>query len=110
MFYAERDQDGKIVAIRNTPGEDIESVDPVSEQELLDFLTAGGQVDAYESLLRLTDTRVIRVLDDLIEVLISKNVIMLTDLPEEARDKLGARRETRRKMQDGIKFTVDDIL
>ena len=110
MFYAERDQDGKIVAIRNSPGEDSAHVDLVSEQELLDFLTAGGQVDAYESLLRLTDTRVIRVLDDLIDVLIRKNIIMLTDLPEEARDKLGARRETRKRMQDGVTFTVDDIL
>jgi hypothetical protein len=51
------------------------------------------------------------VLDDLIEVLVRKNVIMLTDLPEEARVKLGTRKDVRRRMQDvDPSLTVDDIL
>ena len=53
----------------------------------------------------------IRVLDDLIEVLVKKNVIMLTDLPEEARAKLGKRQEVRRRMhENGNDLTVEDIL
>lgn len=111
MFYAERDREGRIVAIRKEPGTEGEGAEIVSEQELLDFLTEGQAGETYESLLRLTDSSVIRVLEDLIEVLISKNLILLTDLPEEARVKIGARRETRKRMhEEHTNFTVDDIL
>ncbi len=111
MLYAERDRGGRIVAIRTEPGADGDDAEVVSEQDLIEFLTTAGAGESYESLLKLTDTRVIRVLDDLIEVLIKKNVILATDLPEEARVKLGARHETRKRMhEDHTDFTVDDIL
>ena len=42
------------------------------------------------------DADFIRVLEDLIDVLVDKHVINMTDLPPAARDKLAARRDHRR--------------
>ena len=111
MFYAERDKDGKIVAIHKRKESDREDLTPVSEQELQEFLASDHIPGAYEALLEEADKKMIRVLDDLIEVLVRNNVIMLTDLPEEAREKLGTRKDVRRRMQEGgTDLTVDDIL
>jgi hypothetical protein len=111
MFYAERDKEGRIVAIRKHKESGREDLTPVSEQELQEFLASDHEPGTYEALLEDADKKMIRVLDDLIEVLVRNNVIMLTDLPEEAREKLGTRKDVRRRMQEvGTNLTVDDIL
>ena len=111
MFYAERDKDGNIVAIRKNKDSGGEDLTPVSEQELQEFLASDHEPGTYEVLLEEADKKMIRVLDDLIEVLVRNNVIMLTDLPEEARAKLGTRKDVRQRMQEtGASLTVDDII
>jgi hypothetical protein len=110
MLYAERDSQGRIIAVHRDPGEGRERTS-ISDQELREFLTSEEDRGTYELLLQEADKKMIRVLDDLIEVLVRKNIIMLTDLPEEAREKLGTRKEVRRKLQEnGTGITVDDIL
>lgn len=111
MFYAERDHDRTIVAIRTSPGGKNVDSEPLSELELEEFLSNEVGKNSYELLLRAADRKMIRVLDDLIEVLVRKNVIMLTDLPAEASEKLGNRQDVRRRMhENGSDITVDDIL
>jgi len=111
MFYAERNRDGTIIAIRTDPGGALVDTEPLSEEELEDFLASELGGSSYEMLLRAADKKMIRVLDDLIEVLVRKNVIMLTDLPPEAREKLGTRQKVRRRMhENGTGITVDDII
>jgi hypothetical protein len=60
----------------------------------------------YES-----DLEIIRVLEDLIDVLIGKGVIVLTDLPEAAQAKLAERRNLRSHLSDlgSIVTEQDDI-
>ena len=111
MFYAERDDSGTIIAIRRDPGGDRVDEQPLSEREVEEFLASDFGRNSYQALLRAADQKMIRVLDDLIDVLVRKNIIMLTDLPDEAREKLGSRREVRRRMHDdGDELTVEDIL
>lgn len=109
MFYAEKDQSGKIVAIRKDPGIDGEPVDVVSEEELLEFLTSGDEPGSYESLLRVTDMRVVRVLEDLIDIMTEKNIIMFTDLPYDARQIIGRRKEARKRIKE-FRLVDDDII
>lgn len=110
MLYAERDSDGKIVAVHKEQSDQTDRT-PVGDEELQEFLAGEGAQGSYELLLQEADKKMIRVLDDLIEVLIRKNIILLTDLPEEAREKLGSRKEVRRRMhENGTDITVDDIL
>ena len=111
MFYAERDKNGVIIAIRRDSGGENVDTDPLSGEQLEEFLASEFGRSSYLLLLRAADRNMIRVLDDLIEVLVQKNIIMLTDLPEEAREKLGKRQEVRRRMhENGNDLTVKDIL
>lgn len=58
------------------------------------------------------DVEFIRVLEDLIDVLVTKGVINLTDLPPEALEKLSQRRRVRRRMRDVLDLIEgeDDVI
>jgi hypothetical protein len=61
------------------------------------------------NLLSMSDVGIIRIVEDLVDLLVRKNVIMFTDLPSEAQSKLRERKKMRERMYDqGI--MVDDIL
>jgi hypothetical protein len=108
MLYAERNEHGEISAIRNSPEQP--GQDPITDDELVTFLSQAGDIASYQTLLTLLDSRIVRVLDDLIEVLIDKNVIRFTDLPEDARKKIGDKKRIRKKMHDEIQLMADDII
>ncbi|MFP7754549.1 hypothetical protein ACLG6S_07835 [Thermodesulfobacteriota bacterium B35] len=109
MLYVERDRDGCIVAIRQ--GRPEEGMEPASllDEEVLSFLRGSGEIDALAHVLSMSDASIIRVLEDLIEVLVAKNVILFTDLPAEAQEKIRQRQKVRRQIGSD-QFMVDDIL
>lgn len=67
--------------------------------------------DEVRDRLYASDLELIRVLEDLIDVLIGKGVIVLTDLPEAAQSKLAERRKLRSRLSDlgSIVTEQDDI-
>ena len=66
---------------------------------------AGASADGFASL----DADFIRVIEDVIDTLISKNVINITDLPVEAQTKLFGRKGYReRTTKDALKLFGDD--
>lgn len=54
------------------------------------------------------DAEFIRVLEDLIDVLVAKGVINLTDLPPQALAKLSQRRSARRRLRGALDLIQDD--
>lgn len=109
MLYIERDSSGKIIGIHNSPTEQAVEKKTAVDQEVIDFIAESGLSDQLQPLLSLFDQSIIRVLDDLIDLLIAKNVIMFTELPEEAQSKITARKILRKKMSNSG-FIVDDVL
>ena len=109
MFYVERNQQGQIVAVRrdaNVPGmESKESVD----DEIIEFLGREETNDSIKHILASTDVGVMRILEDLIHLLVTKNIIMSTELPEDAQLKLRQRQQMRQRIGKET-FIVDDIL
>ena len=89
MPYVRRDAQGTLLSLHRTAeagaSEWLDDADPL----VLAFLPPA---DGFQRL----DADFIRVLEDLIDVLIDKHVINMTDLPEAARDKLAVRRDHRR--------------
>ena len=61
-----------------------------------------------DSVLSQTDTSLVRVLEDLIDVLITRGVIQFTDLPEAAKAKLLERRETRASLDNRLQLLPTD--
>jgi hypothetical protein len=94
-MFVSRNGQGEITAVSREATQEIaERLDP-GDPELSQFLHgAAGQ--GARSALRASDLEVVRVLEDLIEVLIEKGVIQFTELPEAAQKKLLQRKGLRR--------------
>ncbi len=102
MPYVQRDSSGRVTALFNErPAEDAEFLLPTHPDVFL-FLNSGveGSVDGDQLLLASLDSKMVRVLDDLLDLLIEKQVILFTDLPVEARQKILARKGVRGHLQN----------
>ena len=96
MFYCLRDESGALIAV----GEKQVAPEwqPIKEEseEVRQFLQRKvGSTQALEE----SDIQFIRVLDDVIELLIEKQVIQFTELPEPAQKKLLKRRWYRQQLR-----------
>jgi hypothetical protein len=109
MLYIERNEDGAIVAIYQAPSEKATEHKTLIDEEVFEFLGSDGKPDSWIKLLSLSDVSIIRVLEDLVDLLVKKNVIMMTELPDEAIAKLRERKRVRERME-GDHLMVDDIL
>lgn len=99
MPYVLRSADGNIEAVSN--GEHVPSGEgweetPTDAPDYLAFLASS--LAAHDPF-RESDISLARVLEDLIEVLIDRDVIRFTDFPEPARRRLLERQALRRKTQ-----------
>lgn len=109
MLYVERDGTGNIVAIYNSPNEKATEKKESADGEVLDFLSDSSGEDSRKLLLSLSDKGMIRLIEDLIDLLIRKNIILFTELPEQAREKMQERSKLRGEIASHS-LTVDDII
>ena len=95
MAFVERDSEGKISAIvKNTANPKPEMADPLSP-ELMAFLIGGGLKDDYEENWMLADLALARVVEDLVDILMKKDLLEITDFPIQAQQKIISRRGKR---------------
>lgn len=106
MPYVYRNSDGRIIGLSDEAptgsGEELDLADP----EVLEFLqNAKNELSSSDS-----DT--IRVIEDLVDVLIRKKLILLTDLPVPAQKKLTERQRMRNELNvlDNLMVDEEDIL
>jgi hypothetical protein len=109
MLYVERDNDGNIIALHKQPEPGASEQKTIMDEEIFAFLNKSVDTDPWVQLLSLSDIGIIRIVEDLIDLLIRKNVILFTDLPEEAQSKIRERKRVRKKI-DPNHLMVDDIL
>ena len=111
MPYITRADDGHIVAVHATPSKDAQEKLVPGDPELHAFLSGTGDSAELQSALVASDLELVRVLEDLIAVLIDKRIIMLTDLPPAAQQKLARRYELRSRLGDlgGIVAEQEEI-
>lgn len=96
MPFIRRAPDGAIVALLAEEAEDAREFLAADHPEVRRFLGQEGQ--AFDAL----DADFIRVLEDLIDALIAKGVLRVTDLPHEAQRKLAARKGLRNRLKDAL--------
>ena len=94
MPYVKHDERGRIIAVNLEPGDDLMEL-PSGSPELLEFMRRMG---LEQSTLEQSDMRLVRVLEDLIDLLIARDVIRFTDLPLPAQEKLMERRSMRQSL------------
>ena len=109
MLFIERDANGAIIAIRQ--GQMMPGQEPASllDEEVLNFFKASGELELLSQLLAHSDVSIIRVLEDLIDLLIDRKIILFTELPKEAQEKIQSRKQLRTKI-GSEDLMVDDIL
>jgi hypothetical protein len=102
--YVRRDASGEILSISREPNPDHPEVCAADRPEVVLFIQrlAPRQAAMLES-----DLSLIRALEDLIDVLIRKDVLRLTDLPDSVQAKLLSRRRLRGSL-NSLRLLGDD--
>ncbi|QKZ07818.1 tryptophan synthase subunit beta [Pseudomonas eucalypticola] len=106
MYYVQRNALGHIIRADKASYPEAEDFLVEDHPDILAWM-ARGTIEGRLQQLRQSDMEMIRVLDDLIQVLTSKGVIRITDLPEAALAKLKTRNEVRGEL-GGLDHLVDD--
>jgi hypothetical protein len=103
MPYIQRDEKGKIFkasARGLAGGEQL----PHNHPDVLAFLRQRGQdpqqVEVALNELRRTDNEMARAVEDVIMILLKKNIVKMTDLPKQVQDRISFRVKQRILIQD----------
>jgi hypothetical protein len=110
MPFVTRDQTGAICALRTERAEHATEYLPPDHPEVTGFVEDPGRNreangnDARAEM-RQSDLDMIRVYEDLVDLLIQKNIVLLTEFPEAAQEKL-----LRRKRMRAMLSPISDIL
>jgi hypothetical protein len=102
MFHVSRNSDGLIESVSMKPSSGSETVDD-NDPELEQFFKSVKD-PAFETV----DAGFVRVLEDVIETLIMKNVIHHTDLPLAAQKKLTIRKGLRNRIHGALDLLDND--
>ncbi len=110
MPFVARNDDGRITAISERQTKPATEFMETSDPEVQAFIR-GATPDSMRRRLVGTDTEMARITEDLIDVLISRNIINFTDLPIQAQKKLVARQKIRRNLSalSNLVSDSDDI-
>lgn len=108
MAYVQRDQQGKITAVFETSKTNAQESISLDSPELLEYLVNSADGGDARTILSTSDITLIRVLEDLVNTLIDKKVILFTDLPLAAREKLSNREKIRGHLSSLDNLMSDD--
>lgn len=95
MLYVERGNDGRIIALHNTSSPEAQEEKSMLDEEVLEFFNA---TESWKQLMAMSDLGTVRILEDLIDILIRKNIIQFTELPEHAQQRIWERKHLREKL------------
>ena len=112
MPYIKRDASGGITGVFDLPESGVSEQVPPDDPDLTRFLVERGlsSPDTAREVLAESDMKMIRLVDDLIDLLIDKNLIRFTDLPSAAGEKYLQRQVARKRLQTNLVVGEDDIL
>lgn len=108
MLYVARDTEGNIVDLQPMPSGDAQEALANDHPDVLQFFHERWRRNELEEL----DRDFIRVIEDLIELLIAREVLMFTDLPAKVQEKMLRRKEVRQNTHylGNIGAGGDDII
>lgn len=107
MYYIERDDEGRITRVESMPFAGVVEHYAEDTEEIKEWLHVQTMRKAMLQRLQQSDLEMVRVLEDLIEVLMRKGIISITDLPYAAQNKLINRTQARLTLS-GLERLIDD--
>jgi ubiquinone biosynthesis protein COQ9 len=106
MFYVQRNTGGELIRVEASPYPEATQTLPSSHHEVQEWF-ADRTLEANLTQLKQSDLEMIRVLDDLIQLLLEKRVIGINDLPSTVQAKLQARSLARKNLP-GLSLLVEE--
>lgn len=112
MPYVSRDESGRITGVFDHAEVGVTDEVQADDPDLARFLEDQGlsSPEDIRQLLSESDLRMVRLVDDLIDLLIEKGVIKFTDLPAAAGEKYLQRQIARKRLQGSVVVDEKDIL
>ena len=108
MPYVLRNKNGKIKSFhQGEPPLDAEAMGPDNYNEIVKYLVDKQLLGDLQQVLVSSDLEMIRVLEDVVDLLCKNHIITFTDLPEAAQKKMTQRKNVRAGI-DGIENLVSD--
>ena len=108
MPYIKRDENNQVVALyADPPFEDAEFLASTND-DVMAFLNSNPTDKHSMQFLNSSDYELVRVLEDLIELLVDKNIILFTELPSVAQQKLVRRRGVRQNLAGSSEIMIDE--
>jgi hypothetical protein len=101
--YVKRDAAGVVVAVSVDRGPGFSEELDAGSPELAAVLGAGAPASIDQ-----TDQDFVRVLEDVVQLLVDKGVILFTDLPESAQEKIMRRQRLRSELTGKLDLIGDD--
>jgi FMN phosphatase YigB (HAD superfamily) len=95
MPFVMRDKSGSIQAIFREQAPDAQEYLPPDNPQVRDFVRSSTSSDGGPAEMSRSDFEMIRVYEDLIDILVSKRIVVLTDFPPVAQAKLVRRKRLR---------------
>lgn len=96
MPYVRRNAEGHIMALLQTAETDAQEFLAPNDTEISSFLGESAEAQLFSKL----DDELIRAIEDVIDTLINKNLLRLTDLPLAAQKKLLSRKQLRQQISE----------
>lgn len=103
MLYVARDGEGRICEMHPMPFGEAREALPADNAEVLQFIHERWRQNELAEL----DRDFVRVIEDTIELLIAKDLILFTDLPPKVQEKLLRRKEVRQQTHYEGRFGAD---
>ena len=105
MPYVKRDEAGQLISVSlSQESEEQEFIEADNAQLAAFFEDARASADS----LRESDSDLVRVLEDLIERLTAKGIILFTELPESAQQKILLRKQLRKDRSNALDLLGDE--
>lgn len=111
MLYVSRDESGLVSGIFLSSHPEATECLPNEHPDILNFF--GGELPEnlkHHALMDLTQSDIgfIRVIEDVVDLLIHKNILTFTDLPEKVREKILSRKDARGRLAGSNDLVVPD--
>lgn len=110
MPYTLRNEQGEIVALTGSPNSEDDEPVSFNDPEVMAFLTRDMERNSQNKFnaLLLQDLQQIRIVEDLIDLLTAKGIILFSELPVAAQEKILRKKSQRDEFNQSNDILVED--
>jgi len=100
MPYVHRNEQGQVMRLLESPSIDGDEWLELEHGDVITFMQQSEQASELKKSLHTSDVEMARVLEDVVDLLMAKQVFTFTELPEVVQDKLNRRKTLRQEVND----------